>query len=268
MDITTTLEAVFLGFIEGLTEFIPVSSTGHLILAIDLMGFKGPPGKVFEIAIQLGAILAVCWAYKEKLFKVVLGLPKEKAAQHFTLNLIVAFVPAVVVGVLAHGFIKAVLFNPWVVSVSLIVGGFIILLIESMTLTPRYKDVDTLPGLTAFKIGCCQVIAMIPGVSRSGATIMGSLLLGVDRQTATQFSFFLAIPTMLGATVYDLYKNLDYLDTNGMAMIALGFVTAFFAALMVVKALIAFISKHGFKPFAWYRIAIGALMLTLLIVQG
>lgn len=261
------MESALLGILEGLTEFIPVSSTGHLILAIDLLGFKGPPGRVFEIAIQLGAILAVCWAYKSKLWNVLIGLPKEKNAQRFTLNILVAFLPAMVIGFLAHDFIKNMLFNPWVVSSSLIIGGLLILLIESRHIVPRHSNVDTLPAFTALKIGFCQVIAMIPGVSRSGATIMGSLLLGVDRKTATEFSFFLAIPTMLGATTYDIYKNFAQLNDHSLTIIAIGFCTAFVAALLVVKTIIAFISKHGFTPFAWYRIVLGSLMLLLLALR-
>lgn len=267
MDAVLLLQAIALGIVEGLTEFIPVSSTGHLILLVDILKFQGPPGKVFEIIIQLGAILAVCWVYKEKLWHVLIGLPKDKNAQHFTFNIILAFLPAAVIGVLAHDFIKQVLFSPWVVSTTLILGGFVILWIESKERSPRYHEVDNLPYVTAFKIGCCQVLAMIPGVSRSGATIMGSLLLGVDRKVATEFSFFLAVPTMLGATVYDIYKNYGYLNGTDSTIIIVGFLAAFLAAMLVVRTVIAFISKHGFAPFAWYRIILGSLMLSLLLLR-
>jgi undecaprenyl-diphosphatase len=267
MPFETILDTIVLGLVEGLTEFLPVSSTGHLILADDLLGFKGPAGQVFEIVIQLGAILAVCVLYFRKLFAVVLGAPVDPAARRFILNLLWAFLPAAVVGALAHGFIKSVLFSPWVVSVTLILGGLAILLIERVRPPPIHHDVDGLPPLTAFKIGCAQVLAMIPGVSRAGATIMGALLLRVDRRAATEFSFFLAIPTMFAATVYDLYKNRATLGFDDLQVIAIGFVIAFLSALVVVRGLIAFISRHGFAPFAWYRILVGAVMLGLLIAR-
>lgn len=268
MDLITIASAALLGLIEGLTEFIPVSSTGHLILTIDLIGFRGPPGAVFEIAIQLGAILAVCFAYRERLIRVVAGLlPREPKSIAFVRNLILAFLPAMFLGLMFHGFIKSVLFSPWVVSVMLIIGGIIILLIERRTIEPTCRDVDDIGPALAVKIGFCQAIAMIPGVSRSGATIMGALMLGVDRKAATEFSFFLAIPTMFAATVYDLFKNRASLDSEGLGLIAIGFTVAFIAALVVVKSVIAFISRHGFVPFAWYRIAIGSLMLVLLMTR-
>ena len=258
-------EAAFLGLVEGLTEFLPVSSTGHLILVGDLIGFHGPSGKVFEIVIQLAAILAVCWIYRQKILDVTVTLPSEAGSRRFAGNIILAFLPAAVIGALAHDFIKSVLFSPWVVSVSLVVGGFAILLIERIAPKPRTLSQDEFSPLLALKIGFCQVLAMIPGVSRSGATIMGAMLLGVDRRAATEFSFFLAIPTMLGATVYDLYKNWDNLDGSGTLLIVVGSITAFIGAMVVVRRLIAFISRHGFAPFAWYRIAIGVLMMVLLL---
>jgi undecaprenyl-diphosphatase len=267
MDITSFAQAAFLGVVEGLTEFIPVSSTGHLILLVDLLHFEGPPGKVFEIVIQLGAILAVCWVYRSKLWQVLLGLPSDRPSQRFALNIILAFLPAAVIGVLAHGFIKNVLFSPWVVSTSLVLGGLAILAIERARKPAMVQDIDALTPAIAVKIGFCQVLAMVPGVSRSGATIMGALLLGVARKPATEFSFFLAIPTMLGATVYDLYKNRGTLDGAGGELIAVGFVAAFLSALLVVRALIAFVSKHGFGPFAWYRIAVGLVMLVVLLLR-
>ena len=195
---TILFTALLLGLVEGLTEFLPVSSTGHLILLVDLLGFRGPPGRVFEIVIQLGAILAIVVLYWGKFWSVLIGLPRERAAQRFTVNILVAFLPAAVIGVLAHDFIKDVLFSPWTVSIALVVGGVLILLIERGKPAPRVDDVDRITPLLAAKIGLCQVIAMIPGVSRSGATIMGAMVLGVARAPATEFSFFLAVPTMIG----------------------------------------------------------------------
>lgn len=266
MMLVPYLQAAFLGLVEGLTEFIPVSSTGHLILLVDLLGFQGPEGKVFEIVIQLGAILAVIVLYAPTLFGVVWRAPSDPAARRFILAVTIAFLPAAVVGALAHGFIKSVLFSPWVVSVSLVVGGVAILLIERIRPVPRHADIGAFsPGL-ALRIGACQILAMVPGVSRSGATIMGALLMGVERKTAAEFSFFLAIPTMLGATVYDVYKNRATLDLDGGALIAVGFTVAFVAALLVVRTLIVFLGRHGFAPFAWYRIVAGTAMFAVLLL--
>ena len=267
MDLSTALQAALLGLLEGLTEFIPVSSTGHLLLAVDLIGFRGPPGKVFEIAIQLGAILAVCWLYRERLFGSLLRLGRDPSAQRFYGNLVFGVLPALVIGFVAHRFIKEVLFSPWVVSVALIAGGLAILLIERMKPTPRLSTVDDIRFRLAFKIGLCQTVAMIPGVSRSGATILGGVLLGLDRRAATEFSFHLAVPTMAAATAYDLLKNWHSLDGAGGAVIAVGFVSAFLAALVVVRAVVGFVARHGFVPFAWYRIAIGSAMLAILFLR-
>jgi undecaprenyl-diphosphatase len=264
-DSTAYATAALLGVVEGLTEFIPVSSTGHLILLVDLLGFQGPPGKVFEIAIQFGAILAICVLYWKRLWHVAVGLFSDHESQRFATNILLGFLPAMVIGVLAHGFIKSVLFSPWVVSVMLVVGGIAILLIERYRPEPTVSHIDAItPGL-ALRIGLCQCVAMIPGVSRSGATIMGALLLRVDRAPATEFSFFLAIPTMLAATVYDLYKNWDYLSLDDGALIATGFICAFVAALVVVRTLIRFVSRNGFAPFAYYRIIVGLLMGAILL---
>ena len=263
----TFLEAAFLGVVEGLTEFLPVSSTGHLILLDDLLGFEGPPGKVFEIVIQLGAILAVCWVYRQRLFDVLIGLPSERGAQRFTLNVLLAFLPAAVVGVIAYPFIKSVLFSTWVVAITLVLGGIAIILIERMVPQNRHAEVEALPWRTALYIGIFQCIAMIPGVSRSGATIMGALLLGVERRTAAEFSFFLAIPTMFAATVYDLYKNRATLTFDNSLIIVVGFVLAFVSALFVVRTFIGFVGRHGFVPFAVYRIVVGAVMLGLLLAR-
>jgi undecaprenyl-diphosphatase len=266
MDVIVALKALLLGVLEGLTEFIPVSSTGHLILMEEVLGFEGPKGHVFDIVIQLGAILAVCWLYRVKIWQTVAGLFREPVATRFAVNVAVGFLPAAVIGVLAHGLIKTVLFNPWVVAASLFVGGFAILLIERVAPRPSTKNIDQLDWKTALGVGFCQCVAMIPGVSRSGATIMGARMLGVDRATSAEFSFFLAIPTMLGATVYDIFKNWSTLgtDTGGIVLIAIGFVAAFVVAMAVVSRLIAFISRYGFGPFAWYRILLGAVALLLL----
>jgi undecaprenyl-diphosphatase len=265
METTLWLQVLLLGALEGLTEFIPVSSTGHLILMQEVLGFEGPPGRVFEIAIQLGAILAVVLLYFGRLWGVLLGLPRDPAARHFAIAVLLAFLPAAVVGALAHGFIKTVLFSPWVVAVSLILGGIAILLIERARPNPVIHSVEQLPLSRALAIGALQCLAMIPGVSRSGATIMGALL-GVDRRTAAEFSFFLAIPTMFGAVVYDLYKNRDTLTLDAGLIIAVGFAAAFLTALLVVRALIGFVARHGFAPFAWYRIALGSVALVLLTI--
>lgn len=259
------LQAILLGIVEGLTEFIPVSSTGHLILLIDLLGFEGPEGKVFEIVIQLGAILAICWLYRAKLFGAVMAAPTDKVQRQFLMNIVIAFLPAAVLGVMFHAQIKSVLFDPLVVASMLVIGGFLIILIERFKPAPVIHDVDEMSWKLALKIGFCQAVAMIPGTSRSGATIMGALLLKVNREAATQFSFFLAIPTMLGATVYDLYKNYESLTLDGVGMIAAGFIAAFIAALLIVRWVVNFISKHGFVPFAIYRIAVGSVMLMILL---
>jgi undecaprenyl-diphosphatase len=259
------LSALILGVVEGLTEFLPVSSTGHLILSDEIIGFQGPPGKVFEIVIQLGAILAVCWIYRERIITAVAGATTEPRAQRFIANIFFAFLPAAVVGLVAHNFIKNVLFSPWVVAVSLIVGGVAILVIERIRPPPRVLEVDEMRIRHALKIGLCQCVAMIPGVSRSGATIMGALMFGIERKAAAEFSFFLAIPTMFAATAYDLFKNRDALNGHDALTIGIGFVTAFFSALVVVRWFVAFISRHGFGPFAWYRIVLGAAALGLLV---
>ena len=213
MDLTLIWKTVLIGVVEGLTEFLPVSSTGHIILAEEVLHFEGPPGKVFEIVIQLGAILAVCFLYRAKLLATLDGLVRrEPLAMRFTASIVVALLPAAVAGVVAYKYIKSVLFNPMVVAIALIVGGIAILIIERFAQRPRIKSVDDVDLKTALWIGICQCLAMIPGVSRAGATIMSARVFRVDRAAAAEFSFFLAIPTMLGATVYDLYKNWSTLD--------------------------------------------------------
>jgi len=268
MDLTLIWKTVVLGLVEGFTEFLPVSSTGHIILAGEVLHFEGPPGKVFDIVIQLGAILAVCLLYRAKIWSTIVGsLRREPPALRFAGAVIVAFLPAAVVGVIAHSYIKAVLFNPFVVAVALIVGGIAILVIERLVPRPRVKSVDDIDLKTALWIGVCQCLAMVPGVSRAGATIMAARVLRVDRATSAEFSFFLAIPTMIGATVYDLYRNRATLDWHGTSVIAVGFVVAFLAALLVIRPFVRFISRHGFAAFAWYRIVVGALALVLLLAR-
>jgi undecaprenyl-diphosphatase len=266
MDILTILKAALLGILEGLTEFLPVSSTGHIILMEELIGFEGPKGKVFEIVIQLGAILAVCWLYRAKIWRTVVGIRRDPVAQRFAANIAIAFFPAVIIGVIFHKQIKEVLLNPWVVAVALIVGGIAILLIERFAPRPSVKQVDDMDWKLALKIGLCQCIAMIPGTSRAAATIMSARLFGADRATAAEFSFFLAMPTMLGAAVYNTYKNRDSLsaDGGGILLIVIGFVLAFVTAMLVVRALIGFVSRYGFGVFAWYRIVLGSVALLLL----
>ncbi|MBC7950258.1 MAG: undecaprenyl-diphosphate phosphatase [Rhodospirillaceae bacterium] len=261
------LQALLLGVVEGLTEFLPVSSTGHLILLGDFLGFQGPPGKTFEIVIQLGAILAVCVVYWQRLFGAVTTVTSDAKSRAFVRNIMIGFLPAMVIGAVAYKAIRALLDSPVVVAVALIVGGFAILIIERMVKKPRIFSVEDLPIPMAVKIGVFQCLAMVPGVSRSGATIMGSLLLGVDRKAAAEFSFFLAIPTMIAATAFKMYKDWASLSFDNLALIAAGFAAAFLAALLVVRAAIAFIGKHGFAPFAYYRIVFGTVMLVLLLTR-
>lgn len=262
------LQALLLGLVEGLTEFLPVSSTGHLILLGDLLGFQGPPGKTFEIVIQLGAILAVCVVYWRRLGKAALGVVSDPQSRAFVRNILIGFLPAMVIGAVAYKAIRALLDSPMVVAVALVVGGFAILAIERVVKKPRVFSVEAMTVPTALKIGLFQCVAMIPGVSRSGATIMGSLLLGVERKAAAEFSFFLAIPTMIAATAFKMYKDWALLSFDNLALIAAGFAAAFLAALLVVRAAIAFISRHGFAPFAWYRIVIGAVMIGVLLARN
>ena len=258
------LIAALLGVIEGLTEFLPVSSTGHLILFVDLLGFKGPPGKTFEVMIQLGAILALIVLYRQKIFSTIIGLPTSPAARRFALLILVAFLPAMVLGAALHGFIKDVLFTPTVVAIALIIGGIVILIVEATQKRVLYREVDVIPLKTGFLVGVAQCLALIPGVSRSGATIIGGLLLGLERRTAAEFSFFLSIPTMTAAFAYDAFKNRAEMSFDDAGLIAVGFVAAFIAALLVVKPFLAIISKVGFAPFAYYRAALGTFVLVLL----
>jgi len=268
MDLALLLKTIVIGIVEGLTEFLPISSTGHIILAEEVLHFEGPQGKVFEIVIQLGAILAICLLYYAKIIATLGGvLRREPVALRFATAVSVAFLPAAVIGVALHKYIKMMLDRPIVVPIAFIVGGIAILIIERYAQRPRIKAVEEIDWKTALVVGFCQCLAMIPGGSRSGATIMGARAFRVDRATSAEFSFFLAIPTMLGATVYDLYRNRATLDWHGGGLIAIGFVAAFLSALVVVKPFLRFVSRHGFGVFAWYRIAVGALALVFLLMR-
>jgi undecaprenyl-diphosphatase len=260
-------EAVLLGFVEGLTEFLPVSSTGHLLLLGHFLGFEST-GKTFEVLIQLGAILAVLTVYFHRLWAIALALPRDPSARRFVLGLILAFLPAAVIGAALHGFIKEVLFNPWVVCASLLLGGLVLMVIDSLRFRPRYDDATGFPLAMYVKIGFLQCLAMIPGVSRSGATIVGAMLLGANKRAAAEFSFFLAMPTMAGAFAYDLLKNYKILSADDVSLIVAGFLAAFLSALLVVRSLLAYVSRHGYTPFAWWRILVGAAGLAGLIVYG
>ncbi len=254
------LEAVILGIVEGITEFLPISSTGHLILAGDLLGFTSNMAKTFEVFIQLGAILAVVWLYREKLSSAVKGIGTEKT-NRFLLNLLIAFLPAAFSGFIAHSFIKRHLFNPVTVAIALIVGGIAIFVIERVVKKSVVLDVDDVSFKQALGIGLAQTLALFPGVSRAGATIMGAMCFGLERKAATEFSFFLAIPTMFAATSYDLLKNLHNLSMNDFPVFAVGFLVSFFSALFVIKAFLGFVTKHTFNSFAVYRIVFGAVVL-------
>jgi len=257
MEITLLIKALILGIVEGLTEFIPVSSTGHLILVGDLLHFNDEKGKVFEIVIQFGAILAVAWEYRGRITRVILGLRRERAAQRFVLNLAIAFMPLAVLGLLFHKTIKMLLFQPIPVALAFIVGGFLILWAERRQHRIRIDTIDDLHAIDAFKLGLAQALALIPGTSRSGATIIGGLFFGLSRKAATEFSFFLAIPTLTAATLYQVYKERALFSTDDIGMFAVGFVAAFISAFLCVRWLLRYISHHDFVPFAWYRIAFG-----------
>jgi undecaprenyl-diphosphatase len=263
-----TWHVILLGLIEGLTEFLPVSSTGHLLLAGHFLGFKSP-GKTFEVLIQLGAILAILSVYFGKLLRLLLDLPRDPRARRFVLAVLIAFLPAAVIGAVAHKYIKGVLFEtPWLICTTLIVGGVVLLAVDRMRLQPRLFDAMDFPIPLAFSIGLAQCLAMIPGVSRSGASIVAALLLGTDKRSATEFSFYLAMPTMAGAFAWDLYKNYKELAPDDVMGIALGFAVAFVAGVIVVRYLLDFVSRHGFAPFAWWRILVGGMGLGALFVLG
>lgn len=273
LDWTLALKAALMGIVEGLTEFLPISSTGHLILAGSLLDFTGETAKVFEIAIQTGAMLAVIWEYRQRLLGAVRGLGSEPAAQRFMLNLLVAFIPAAVLGLLFGKIVKEHLFHPVPVALAFIVGGFIILWVERRhrrqfgdrdqegTRRARVETVDDMSGLDALKVGLVQCLALIPGTSRSGATIIGSMMFGFSRKCATEFSFFLGIPTLMGAGAYSVWKQRDLLQWSDLPMFAIGTVFAFFSAWLCIRWLIRYVSTHDFTVFAWYRIVFGLVVL-------
>jgi undecaprenyl-diphosphatase len=268
MDLMLLFKGLVVGIVEGITEFIPISSTGHLILAGDLLGFDDEKAKVFQVFIQLGAIFSVVWLYREKILAVLKGLPVRKEARSFAMSIFVAFLPAAFLGVLTHKAIKAYLFNPITVAVALIVGGVAILLIEKLDHTSHVKEVEGITLKMALGVGIAQCFALFPGISRSGATIMGGLVTGFDRKVAVEFSFFLAIPTMFAATGYDLFTNLHALSTADIPLFLVGFITAFLSALVVIKAFLGFVSKHDFSGFAYYRIAFGIIVLAAYRPKG
>lgn len=261
MDIILLIKALILGLVEGLTEFLPISSTGHLILVGDLLQFNNERGKLFEIVIQSGAILAVCWEYRCRLWQVLIGLPSRASARRFVINLAVAFLPLAVLGLLFGKAIKAHLFQPIPVAIAFMVGGLVIIWAEKRTHRIRIHSVEDLGILDALKLGMAQALALIPGTSRSGATIIGGLFFGLSRKAATEFSFFLAIPTLFLATLYQLYKERDLLTLDDLDMWAVGFVSAFLSAFLCVRWLLRYIAHHDFTLFAWYRIVFGLIVI-------
>jgi undecaprenyl-diphosphatase len=265
LDQPTLITAALLGVVEGLTEFLPVSSTGHLIVAGSLLGYTGEQAKTFEIVIQAGAILAVCWEFRAKLIAVLRGLSSDSGARRFATNLVVAFIPAAALGFLFNKAIKAHLFAPIPVACAFVVGAFFILWAERRQRqnpgTIRVATIDDMRWTDALKVGCAQAFALIPGTSRSGATIIGGMLFGLSRVAATEFSFFLAVPTLFAATAYSLYKDSSLLAGQSLSVFGVGFVTAFVSAFVCVRWLIRYVAHHDFVPFAWYRIAFGAVIL-------
>jgi undecaprenyl-diphosphatase len=264
MDFVALAKALLLGIVEGLTEFLPISSTGHLIIVSDLLGVNDEKGKVFDIVIQLGAILAVCWEYRARFARAFAGIGSDPVQQRFATNLAVAFLPAALLGFALQSQIKAYLFNPVAVAFALIGGAFVIFAVErwyGRHGAPSVTDVDAMTWKDALKVGMAQCFSLIPGTSRSGATIMGGMLFGLSRQAATEFSFFLAVPIMFAATGYQMVKYRALFTAQDLAPFAVGFVVSFLAALLAVRALIRFVASHDFRAFAWYRIALGIVVL-------
>ena len=263
------VKAIILGVVEGLTEFIPVSSTGHLLLVEHFFGFGDETfGKSFAILIQFGAILALLTIYFMRLWTIALALSRDPAARRFVLSVLIAFLPAMVIGALAYSFIKSVLFNAWIVCTMFIVGGVVLWWVDRLALKPRYHDATQFSLPASLGIGFCQCLAMIPGVSRSGATIVAAMLFGADRRSATEFSFFLAMPTMLGAFVYELHKNWAQMGKSNWVIVAVGFVVSFIAGWWVVKRLLDYVSHHTFSLFVWWRVIVGAIGLIGLAIFG
>jgi undecaprenyl-diphosphatase len=254
-------KALILGIVEGLTEFLPISSTGHLILAGDLLGFNDDKGKIFELVIQTGAMLAVVWEYRHKFATVLRGLASDPGAQRFVANLVVAFLPAALLGLAFGRYIKAALFKPVPVAIAFIVGAFVILWAERRSHRITVESVDDMDWKDALKVGCAQAFALIPGTSRSGATIIGGLLFGLSRKAATEFSFFLAVPTLVAAGAYDLYKNRALLDLQDAGYFAVGLIASFVSAFLCIRWLLRYIMRHDFTLFAWYRIVFGIVVL-------
>jgi undecaprenyl-diphosphatase len=261
MDFWTALQVVILGIVEGLTEFLPISSTGHQIVVADLLGFGGERAIAFNIIIQLGAILAVMWEFRRKILTTVLNVPHQPQAQRFTANLLIAVVPAVVIGVAFADLIHEYLFNPITVAAALVIGGVVMLWAEQRKHEVTVEEVDDMTWKEALKIGCAQCLAMIPGTSRSASTIIGGLLFGLSRRAATEFSFFLAMPTMVGAALYSGYEYRDLFQPGDLPVFALGFVVSFVFAMIAVRGLLKFIANHSYALFAWYRIGFGLLIL-------
>jgi undecaprenyl-diphosphatase len=264
METLSLLNAFLLGVVEGLTEFLPISSTGHLILVSDWMGVNDEKGKVFEIVIQLGAILAVCWEYRARFARAFSGIARDPVQQRFATNLAVAFLPAALVGLAFQSQIKKYLFNPVSVAIALIVGALVIFAVERWYARhgkPRVDNVDAMSWSDALKVGIAQCFSLIPGTSRSGATIMGGMIVGLSRQAATEFSFFLAVPIMFAATGYQVVKYRALFTREDLAPFAVGFVVSFVFALLAVKALIRYVARHDFNGFAWYRIVLGVAVL-------
>ncbi|MBI4207732.1 MAG: undecaprenyl-diphosphate phosphatase [Betaproteobacteria bacterium] len=262
MDVALYLKALILGVVEGLTEFLPISSTGHLIIASELLGFHDARGKVFEIVIQTGAMLAVIWEYRERFARVIAGLFSDPAARRFMLNLVIAFLPAAVLGLAFNGAIKKYLFHAVPVALAFIFGGLIILWVERGTRRTAVESVDEMTWKDALKVGVAQAFALIPGTSRAGATIIGGMLFGLSRRAATEFSFFLAVPTLIAAGAYDLYANRALLSAGDFGVFSVGSIAAFVSAFLCVRWLLRYIATHDFSVFAWYRIGFGLLVLS------
>lgn len=263
------LHALLLGIVEGVTEFLPVSSTGHLIVVGDLLGFDAVPGEVFETSIQIGAIMAICTLYKGRLGAVVRGIfTGDPMARTFVTSIVLATLPMIALGAIFYDFIVDVLFSPYVVAAAFIVGGAAIIVIERMHIGERIGSIEAFTPLTALKIGLFQCMALVPGMSRAGATIIGSLIIGVERKTAAEFSFFLAIPVIVGATVFDLWGNRALINGTHLPILAIGFAAAFLSALVVVRWFVGFVGRHGFTVFGWYRIVFGCLLFIYFLMRG